>query len=139
MKTLRIPIASGRGGFQTRPYSIAAAQPGLAVERILNLHLPVPPPQEQEDIASHIEATSADIEAAIARARRQTELVEEYRTRLIADVVTGKLDVRQAAVQLPDEADHQGPAEEGSPMADGLDEEIHDAEEEPAIAEEVRT
>ena len=42
---------------------------------------------------------------AIARARRQIELVEEYRTRLIADVVTGKLDVRAAAAQLPDEAD----------------------------------
>ena len=83
-------------------HSIAAAQPGLAVERILNLHLPVPPPQEQEDIASHIEATSADIEAAIARARRQTELLEEYRIRLIADVVTGKLDVRKAADALPE-------------------------------------
>ena len=34
--------------------------------------------------------------AAIARARRQVELVQEYRTRLIADVVTGKLDVREA-------------------------------------------
>ena len=32
------------------------------------------------------------------------ELVQEYRTRLIADVVTGKLDVREAAAQLPDES-----------------------------------
>ena len=29
-----------------------------------------------------------------ARARRQIELMREYRTRLIADVVTGKVDVR---------------------------------------------
>ena len=75
---------------------------------------------------------------AIARARRQIGLVQEYRTRLIADVVTGKLDVREAAANLPDEADHQGPVEECGPKADRLDEEIYDAEEEPAIAEEVR-
>ena len=48
------------------------------------------------------EATSG-IDAKIARARLQSELLEEYRTRLIADVVTDKLDVREAAAQLPDE------------------------------------
>ena len=31
------------------------------------------------------------------------DLLREYRTRLIADVVTGKLDVREAAARLPDE------------------------------------
>ena len=42
--------------------------------------------------------------AAISRARRQTELLREYRTRLIADVVTGKLDVRETAANLPERA-----------------------------------
>ena len=79
-----------------------------------------------------------DRDAAITRARRHIELLEEYRTRLITDVVTGKLNVREAAAQLPDGADYQGPVEEGSPMADGLDEEVYDAEEEPAIESEVR-
>ena len=119
-------------------YSIAAAQPGLAVERILNLHIPVPPKKEQKLIADQIEFATCGIDSAISRARRQIELVEEYRVRLIADVVTGKLDLRKAAARLPDKADHQGTVEEGSPKADGLDEEIYDAEEEPAIAEEVR-
>ena len=36
----------------------------------------------------------------------------EYRTRLIADVVTGKLDVREAAANLPEETDEPGPPEE---------------------------
>ena len=35
---------------------------------------------------------------------REIELLREYRTRLVADVVTGKLDVREAAAQLPEEA-----------------------------------
>ena len=47
-------------------YSIAAAQPGLAVERILNLYLPVPHPQEQKDIATTLEGATADIDAAVA-------------------------------------------------------------------------
>ena len=41
------------------------------------------------------EAT-ANIDTTIANARRQIEFMEEYWTRLIADVVTGKMDVREA-------------------------------------------
>ena len=110
-------------------YSIAAAQPGLAVERILNLYLPVPHLQEQKNIANHVEGATADIVAAIARAGRQMELVQEYRTRLIADVVTGKLDVREAAAQLPDEADEEEPIGESGPMADGLPGDLYDIDE----------
>ena len=39
---------------------------------------------------------------AIARTEREIALVQEYRTRLTADIVTGKLDVREAAAKLPD-------------------------------------
>ena len=119
-------------------YSIAAAQPGLAVERILNLYLPVPHLQEQKNIANHIEGATADIVAAIARARRQMELVQEYRTRLIADVVTGKLDVREAAAKLPDEADDQDPIGETAPLVDGLPGDLYDIDEsvEDSVMEE---
>ena len=44
----------------------------------------------------------------ISRTEREIALVREYRTRLIADVVTGKLDVREAAKNLPDEAAESG-------------------------------
>ncbi len=71
-----------------------------------------------------MEETIAPISTAITRARRQIELIQEYRTRLIADVVTGKLDVREAAAQLPDE----DPMEDDKPLADGMDEETYDAE-----------
>ena len=40
----------------------------------------------------------------LARLSGEIELLREYRTRLVADVVTGKLDVREAAARLPDEA-----------------------------------
>jgi type I restriction enzyme S subunit len=41
---------------------------------------------------------------ATSRLEREIELLREYRTRLVADVVTGKLDVRDAAAGLPNEA-----------------------------------
>ena len=64
---------------------------------------PCPPPKEQVLIADEIDHTAAATKAQIDRIRRQIDLVEEYRTRLIADVVTGKLDVREAAAGLGDQ------------------------------------
>ena len=101
-------------------YSIAAAQPGLSVERVLNLRVSVPPMQEQEGIANHIERDTADIDTALAPARRQIDLLQEYRTRLIADVVTGKLDVREAAASLLEEADERDSLDEVVPLADDV-------------------
>lgn len=51
-----------------------------------------------------IEQESSPLTAAISRLEREIDLLREYRTRLVADVVTGKLDVREAAARLPDEA-----------------------------------
>ena len=72
-----------------------------------------PPLTEQAAIVAHLDKLTFDIDAAIAHTRREIELLEEYRTRLIADVVTGKLDVREAAANLPniDLADTQLPNE----------------------------
>ena len=83
-------------------YSIAAAQPGLSVDRVLNLWAPVPPTDEQADIARYLDRADQRIRRYIRCARRQIELLNEYRTRLIADVITGKLDVQEAAAALPD-------------------------------------
>ena len=65
----------------------------------------LPPLSEQTAIVEYLDKVTADIDAKIAHARRQTDLIREYRARLIADVVTGKLDVREAAAELPDEPD----------------------------------
>jgi type I restriction enzyme S subunit len=40
---------------------------------------------------------------AISRLEQEITLLREYRTRLVADVVTGKLDVREVAAGLPEE------------------------------------
>jgi type I restriction enzyme S subunit len=67
--------------------------------------LPVVPMQKQKDIASFLDQTTGDIGKATLRAQREIDLLREYRTRLVADVVTGKLDVREAAAYLPEEAE----------------------------------
>ncbi|NPV73566.1 MAG: restriction endonuclease subunit S [Pelotomaculum sp.] len=64
---------------------------------------PLPPLPEQSAIVEYLDAQTAKINAAIAAARREIDLLREYRTRLIADVVTGKVDVREVAAQLPEE------------------------------------
>ena len=97
-------------------YSIAAAQPGLAVERILNIALPVPPQTDQFAIAEFLKKTTADTDAAISRAHREIELLKEYRTRLVADIVTGKLDVRMATAHFPDDAEELDALNEGEAL-----------------------
>lgn len=62
---------------------------------------PCPPPEEQKRIVKYLRAASDRLDAGVGAARRQVALLQEFRTRLIADVVTGKLDVRNAAAALP--------------------------------------
>jgi type I restriction enzyme S subunit len=62
------------------------------------------PIAEQRKIVAHITSESAPLNTAITRLEREIELLREYRTRLVADVVTGKLDVREAACELPAES-----------------------------------
>ena len=67
----------------------------------------LPPLPEQRAIAVHLDEATAAIDAAIDTARRQTDLMRDYRASLIAHVVTGKLDVRAAADNLPQEIGEQ--------------------------------
>jgi len=81
---------------------------------------------EQQRIISHIETQSVEINAAADRVEREIALIQEFRTRLIADVVTGKLDIRAAAASLLDVAELE--AADDLAEDDDLDELIDDAE-----------
>ena len=70
-------------------------------DKFLETKVHLPPVQEQVAIIEHINQADANINAAISHARRQVDLLREYRTRLIADAVTGQIDVRDAAIDLP--------------------------------------
>ncbi len=81
------------------------AQPNLNTQIIGGWPVTIPPKREQEKIVEFVTSETALIEQAISRLHREIDLIREYRTRLIADVVTGKLDVRGVAVpdSVPDE------------------------------------
>lgn len=63
------------------------------------------PVDEQKTIVVYIEEEIAPLDKVITHTERQISLLQEYRTRLIADVVTGKLDVREAARRISDETE----------------------------------
>ena len=81
--------------------SVGTAYPAITESRLGSFQVAVPPFPEQAAIVAYLDKATADIDAAIDRARREIELLGEYRTRLIADVVTGKVDVREAVADLP--------------------------------------
>ena len=63
-----------------------------------------PPLSEQRTLVREIARQTRELDLAVAGTERQVGLLDEYRTRLVADVVTGKLDVREAAARLPEVA-----------------------------------
>ena len=85
---------------------------------------------EQLAIAQFLDACLADIGHAVQVAHSEISLLREYRTRLIADVVTGKLDVREATLRLPDEAEEPGPPDALTDAADAATDDLDAAPEE---------
>lgn len=64
-------------------YSISAAQPGLAVDRIRELSIPQPPIRTQTAIANFLDRKTAAIDALIEKKERLIELLAEKRAALI--------------------------------------------------------
>jgi type I restriction enzyme, S subunit len=75
----------------------------LTGEKLRQHRFPFPEPEEQVAIVAHIDAASAQINRITAAVEREVALLRQFRTRLVADVVTGKLDARAAAAALPEE------------------------------------
>jgi type I restriction enzyme S subunit len=90
--------------FEALDASAKSTVDSLRLPLLQNFPTLVPPSEEQLAIVRAVEAETAGLDSAISRVAREIELLREYRTRLVADVVTGKLDVREAAARLPDEA-----------------------------------
>lgn len=86
----------------------------------------LPPRAEQDAIVSAIEDGTAGLDKAAERLHREIELLREYRTRFVADVVTGQLDVREAAICLPADATPDLDAESGD-ESELIDEEATEA------------
>ncbi len=107
-------------------------QLNLNTETVGNIVMGWPPAEEQQRIVQHLDGSLRLLDEADRRASRAIELLREYRTRLIADVVTGKLDVRGielppldddaplGEIDAPDDGDAEEPLEAGED-GDGAD------------------
>jgi type I restriction enzyme S subunit len=114
-------VFSSRGMCQMLELSsIGATMANLNEGSVARQRIPLPPLAEQEEIVASIRISSDAENAAIIRLERDITLLREYRTRLITDVVTGKLDVRKVAAGLPEEVDNSETFEEG--LGEGVSE-----------------
>ena len=98
------------------------------------MNILAPPLAEQLLIVEAISTNTEELSAAIEKAEKEIDLLHEYRTRLIADVVTGKLDVREAAAKLTSEDQENPPIDECDDISDAEEaglEDLNDAPEEP--------
>ena len=84
------------------PIFTGISVPHLSPEQIKGFQFALPSVVEQKAINEHVKSATYATQSAIAATLTQVQLLEEYRTRLIADVVTGKLDVHEAEASLPE-------------------------------------
>ena len=94
---MRMAIAS-----ETKRQVRLDINPKLMNNMMARIRVSVPPYDEQVRITKHVQEIFKPSDSVIERAQLQVGFLREYRTRLIADLVTGKLDVREAAARLPE-------------------------------------
>jgi len=98
-----------KANYLVRSTGIRASRLRLYPEQFFRIPILLPPIHEQQGIAVFAQKETANLNTAIVRTEREIALMQEYRTRLTADVVTGKFDVRSAAASLPAEAGEPAP------------------------------
>jgi type I restriction enzyme, S subunit len=98
----QLRLAAGLGVFSADGNENTIAH--LTNEKLRRHRFTFPPLAEQKAIADGLDIELGGIQSVAQRLERDIELLHEYRARLVADVVTGRLDVRVAAARLPDES-----------------------------------
>lgn len=109
--TPRVPVASAEylhlalsaAYLQLRAISddTGSTKGALTCEDLKQFKLALPPPAEQAEVVQRVQREARSFTEVSDRLEREVELLREYRTRLVADVVTGNLDVREAVARLP--------------------------------------
>jgi type I restriction enzyme S subunit len=86
-------------------YAGKSAVPGVDRKDLYEIVVPVPPRNEQMTVAESLDSRLAELNRATETIYHEIDLTREYRARLIADVVTGRIDIREAACSLPAETE----------------------------------
>ncbi|MFM7407223.1 MAG: restriction endonuclease subunit S, partial [Cuspidothrix sp.] len=77
---------------------IQATIQNISAEKYANLSISIPPLQEQQKIANYLDQKTAQIEEQKTKIKKAIDLLKEYRTALITNTVTGKIDVRKIPI-----------------------------------------
>ncbi len=85
---------------------------GLSLDDVRNHIVLVPPPAEQTRIVDYLDSALSAFDTVVRELDTNIRRIQEFRDRLISDVVTGKLDVREAAAKLTDEVGDDDAADE---------------------------
>ncbi len=123
-----IAIALGISASFMKGYGVSIESLNYSMWKALPIPLATLP--EQAVLLQAIGARTGPLDVTIERTQRQIGLLREYRARLVADVVTGKLDVRAFAETLPDEAPDDIEAIEADVDEDADDDETGDGADE---------
>jgi type I restriction enzyme, S subunit len=99
---LAYALSSTVSQLQFKGSEYGGTKQGLGLDEVKNVEVLLPPVPEQAAIVSQIRLRTARLDQLATRARREIELLNEFRTRLAADVVTGQVDVRAVAATMPE-------------------------------------
>ena len=122
---LALVLNSPRCYEQAQLFTRGATNQDLGLGRMKGIVFALPPLPEQETILRSVDDQTRDLVEAVEQSRTQIDLLREFRTRLVSDVVTGKLDVREVAARLPEdlaELDEQDMAETDADIEEPSDE-----------------
>lgn len=134
-------ISFGQMLLRSKPYvacfarvsdGVRIGQWDLSIDGMKRIPVLRPPKEQQAAIVAYVDQSTAELERAKAAVEREITLIQEFRTRLIADVVTGKLDVRAAAASLPETSEAE-PIDDIAEDED-LEDAVDDAENEEVAA-----
>jgi type I restriction enzyme S subunit len=76
-------------------YISGSAQPKLTQEALLSIPSISPPKEEQNAIGDYLDKIYEEFDSLISKTEKEKELLKEYKTALISEVVLGKVDVRE--------------------------------------------
>lgn len=94
-------MASATTQAQFKGSEYGGTKQGLGLDEVKNAEVLLPPLDEQIALVARIERETTKADRTIDRAHREVQILREFRMRLVADVVTGQVDVREIAASLP--------------------------------------
>ena len=92
-KYLHAVLSSGYGQNLIDLCQTGANREGLNFQQIRSFDIPLCEIKEQKEIIEFIESKTNKIDSTISKIEKEIELIKEYRTALISEVVTGKIKV----------------------------------------------